>query len=508
MKLKVNTVIYARYSSHSQTEQSIEGQLKVCRDYAKQNGLTIIDQYVDEAMTGKNDNRPAFQKMIRDSKNGFFDVVLVYKYDRFSREADGSEKYEKKLEKNGVILMSATERFEDNSAGRFMKRIMFAQNAYYSDELGEKIKRGLGINADKCEYTGGGKAFGYKKSPNENKLIPDENTAPYVRKIFEMYAAGKTIAEIARYLNDLGIKTSMGGKFNKSSFASILNNKRYIGIYTFKGTEKTCEDMRIIDDDLFYKVQSLKAKNKAAPARKRAKENYLLTPKLLCGYCGEMMIGYGGTSGTSKKYYTYYNCKGKKLGTCGKKKIAKEFIEQKVIDKCLEVLTSETINKIAKEIGKIDKQENKNSKLSELQKRKSKLEKAQENLYTAIEAGQAVEALLKRIQQNNIELTEIELQIQKEQSNEVVLTEAQMKAFLMSVKNGAARNNKASGKLLIDVLVNCIYLYDDKITYVFNVGEQTVEITEEVLADIEANTSFLPENSSTIELLAPPCESP
>lgn len=501
--MKLRVVIYARYSSHSQTEQSIEGQLKECRKYAEQNGFMIVGQYIDEALTGTNDNRPEFQRMLADSKKGFFEAVLVYKLDRFSRALDDSTQYEKKLQKNGVFLISAMERFENTPAGRFMKNITFANNQYYSEELGEKIKRGLSINADKCEYTGGGKAFGYKKAPDGNRLIPDEDTAPYVRQIFEMYAAGKTIAEIARYLNGLGVKTSSGNPFNKSSFIGILGNKRYIGRYTFKGTEKPCEEMRIIDDDLFNKVQTIKAKNKAAPARKRAKEEYLLTPRLVCGYCGELMIGYGGTSGSSGKYYSYYNCKGNKAGKCGKKKIPKEYIEKMVVDKCHEVLTDKTIDEIAKEIVKTEKQENKNLQLTELKKKKNRLEKAQENLFKALELGQVSEEILKRIQQNGKELTETEILIQKEESNQIVLTESQVKSFLKGLKNNA-RKNKASEKLLVNVLVNQIRLYDDRITYIFNAGEHTIEITEELIADIEANSPSSPEDSSTFDLLAPP----
>ena len=502
MKLKV--VIYARYSSHSQTEQSIEGQLKVCHEYAEQNGFIIVGQYIDEALTGTNDNRPEFQRMIADSKKGFFEAVLVYKLDRFSRELGDSTQYEKKLKKNGVFLISATERFENTPTGRFMKNITFANNQYYSEELGEKIKRGLSINADKCEYTGGGKAFGYKKAPDGNRLIPDENTAPYVRRIYEMYAAGKTVTQINRYLNDMGIKTAYGKEFTKSSLAGILSNKRYIGIYTFKGTEKPCEEMRIIPDDLFYKVQAIKAKNKAAPARKRAREEYLLTPRLVCGYCGEMMIGYGGTSGSSGKYYSYYNCKGTKEGKCGKKKISKEYIENLVVDKCREVLTDKTIDEIAKEVVKTDKQESKYLKLTTLKKKKEKLEKAQENLFKALELGQVTEEILKRIQQNSKELTDIEVEIQQEERNMVTLTESQVKAFFKGLKNTARQKNKAGEKLLVNVLVNQIRLYDDRITYIFNAGEHTMEITEELIADIEANSPSSPEESSIIDGLAPP----
>ena len=80
-----SAVIYARYSCDAQTEQSIEGQLRVCQEYAERNGILILDTYIDRAMSGTNDNRPDFQRMIRDSSKQLWDYVLVYKLDRFSR---------------------------------------------------------------------------------------------------------------------------------------------------------------------------------------------------------------------------------------------------------------------------------------------------------------------------------------------------------------------------------------------------------------------------------------
>ena len=97
-------VIYCRYSSDSQTEQSIEGQLRVCNEYAKSNDIVILDTYIDRAMTGTNDNRPDFQRMIKDSAKKSFDVVLVYKFDRFSRNKYETAIHKKTLKDNGVRL--------------------------------------------------------------------------------------------------------------------------------------------------------------------------------------------------------------------------------------------------------------------------------------------------------------------------------------------------------------------------------------------------------------------
>ena len=107
-------VIYARYSSDTQTEQSIEGQLRVCNEYAKNNDILILRTYIDRAMTGTNDNRPDFRQMIEDSKKHDFNIVLVYKFDRFSRNKYETTKHKKTLKDNGVKVVSATEYIPDS----------------------------------------------------------------------------------------------------------------------------------------------------------------------------------------------------------------------------------------------------------------------------------------------------------------------------------------------------------------------------------------------------------
>ncbi len=110
-------VIYARYSSDSQTEQSIEGQVRVCKQFAEKNDLLVVDQYIDRATTGMNDNRAAFQQMLRDSKRRQWSVVIVYKLDRFARNKYESVVNRKKLTDNGVELVSAMENIPDTPEG-------------------------------------------------------------------------------------------------------------------------------------------------------------------------------------------------------------------------------------------------------------------------------------------------------------------------------------------------------------------------------------------------------
>lgn len=150
----MNVVIYARFSSHNQTEQSIEGQLEVCKEYAKKNNYNIVGQYIDRAYTGTNDSRPDFQRMIEDSSKKLFEGVLVYQLDRFSRNRYDSALNKNKLKKNGVRVFSAKENISDDASGILMESVLEGMAEYYSAELSQKVKRGMSINAQKCLSTG------------------------------------------------------------------------------------------------------------------------------------------------------------------------------------------------------------------------------------------------------------------------------------------------------------------------------------------------------------------
>ena len=280
-------VIYARYSSDKQREESIKGQIEVCRKYAEDNGYEIIDTYIDRAKSAKTDDRPNFLKMIKDSTKKHFQAVIVYQLDRFSRNRYDSAKYKAILKRNGVTLYSANENISDNASGILLESVIEGISEYYSAELAEKVNRGMNVNAEKCLSNGGITPLGYKIE--NHKYVIDKQMAPIIKEIFEKYADGMTIKEICTDLNDRGIKKPNGTTFNKNSFNAILKNRKYLGIYIFKYIEKPGGMPQIIDEDLFNKVAERLNANRLAPARTRAKAEYLLTGKLFCGYCKETL---------------------------------------------------------------------------------------------------------------------------------------------------------------------------------------------------------------------------
>lgn len=280
----MNVVIYARYSSDKQTEQSIERQLQDCYAYAKRNDYNVIAEYIDRATTGTNDDREQFQKMIEDSNKKCFEFVLVWQLDRFARNRYDSATYKNKLKKNGVRVISVNENISDDASGILMESVLEGMAEYYSVELSQKVRRGMAINGEKCLYNGGYIEIGLKVDKESRKYQIDEETAPTVRKMFEMYRSSSTIAQIKEYLSSIGIT------YTKGRIRNVLENKKYIGTYTYKGKETPNVIPQIIDNELFDDVQKILAKNKKSRSRLKTKTEYILTTKLYCGHCKGMMV--------------------------------------------------------------------------------------------------------------------------------------------------------------------------------------------------------------------------
>lgn len=484
----MRVAIYARYSSNSQRAASIEEQVKICTEYAERNDYSIVRVYKDEALTGTNDNRPGLKKLLSDCPKQLFEAVIVYSIDRFGRNLKQSLDNADKLEKdNGILLLSATENFTNDPSGRFFRNIMMSYAQYYSDEMAVKITRGMDYNAERCLCTGGNIALGFKVDKDKQFQI-DPDTAPVVKKIFEMYAGGKTVTEIAAHLNAQGIKTSRGVPFNKNSLHTMLKNKRYIGIYTYKGKETPGGMPRIISDELFNEVAKIMEKNRKAPARSKAKIEYLLTTKLFCGHCKEMMTGYSSTGKQGKTYY-YYICNGRKQKICSKKMVDKDYIENLVVSQCRALLSDDNIQKIAQKVVAKCEEEKDTTNLKYLKKRLAENKRRHQNTIDAImecDIESVRKSLYDKIPELEKEHEELEKQIAEESAIFPTLTEPKIKFFLTSLKNGNINDIKYR-KTLISIFVNRIYLYDDRITITYNSGDEAVTINDLLLSEIEEN---------------------
>lgn len=496
---QMNIVIYARYSSHNQTEQSIEGQLDTCYQYAKNNGYIVVGEYIDRAQSGTTDNRTEFQRMIFDSDKHTFEAVLVYQLDRFARNRYDSAINKQRLKKNGVRVISARENISDDASGILVEGVLESMAEYYSAELSQKIRRGMSINAEKHLSNGSNPGLGYVVD-EERRFHIDPQTAPIVREIFEMYASGKTVTEINRYLNEKQIKTTHGNEFNKNSLHRLLRNKRYIGYYIYKDTEVPDAMPRILDDELFNRVQRILDRNKKAPARARAKEEYILTTKLFCGYCREMMIGYSGTSKTGTTYH-YYICKNSRKKLCKKKVVNKQAIEDRVVSECRKLLTDSNIIKIAEAVSTACKADYDSSAIKRIKDAIQEADRAIENLWKALEHGQAIDMITERINQRKQEKEELQGQLAIETGKQVIFTAPQIEAFLYSLKKGKV-DDENNRKGIINIFLRAVYLWDDKITLILNGGDKPITIDDILLDEIEVdNGAFV---SSSMIADAPP----
>lgn len=480
-------VIYARYSDSKQTEQSIEGQLKVCYKYCEANGYTVLQEYIDRAQSGKTDNRTQFRKMLADSKKKQFETVVVYAIDRFGRNVLQSLLNEKSLQDNGVTLCSATEDFQNTPAGRMQRNIHMSFAQYYSEELAQKVTRGMEINAEKGRSNGGTIPLGYK-SVNK-QLVLDEAAAPIVVEVFTKYANGVSMKEICDSLNERGLKSAQGAAFNKSSLHTMLKNRKYLGIYIYGDKEIPGGLPQIVDEELFNKVQEKMVLNKQAPGRARAKAEYLLTTKLFCGYCKSMMVGHSANK-ISKKgiIYNYYKCKnagGKK--PCKKKMVMKDTIEDIVISECRKLLTPKNIRRIAKEVVKIAQSFDDRAEITRLEGLIQKAQEEKENQMVSLRACKddtIREMIFDDLGKIGAEMKEFEKQLELEKARHDAVTEEQIIEQLSRLADGDA-DDIVYRKSLIRLFVNKIFLYDDKFTITFNTGDDEVTITDKLLSEIE-----------------------
>ena len=266
----MKAVIYARYSSDNQREESIEGQIRECTEYAEHNGMTLLCSYIDRALSARTADRPEFQRMIVDSSKKLFDVVLVWKLDRFSRDRYDSAHYKRILKKNGVKVVSAKENISDGPEGIILESMLEGYAEYYSAELSEKIRRGQKENALKCKNNGGNLPLGYVVG-SDGVLAVDPLTAPLVTEIFTRYDAGETMAEIVKSLNDRGLRTKNGNPYKIGGLSIILKNRRYIGEYKYSDTIIPGGIPAIIEQDLFDRVQHRLEANKKSPCPQKSR---------------------------------------------------------------------------------------------------------------------------------------------------------------------------------------------------------------------------------------------
>ena len=483
----MKAVIYARYSSDSQREESIEGQIRECTAFAEKNGITILRHYIDRAYSAKTDNRPDFQEMIKDSGKKLFDMVIVWKLDRFARNRYDSARYKTQLKRNGVKVVSATEVISEGAEGIILESVLEGYAEYYSADLSEKVIRGRTENALKCKFNGGTLPIGYVIDGKQHFQI-DPLTAPFVLDAFKKYDKGATMKELRDWLNENGIRNKLGKPLNFNSIQHMLNNRRYIGEYKYRDIIVPDGIPAIVPQDLFDRVQEKLAQNRKAPARHKAEDDYLLTTKLFCGYCGAYLCGESGKSrnGTVHHYYKCVSVK-KKRTDCKKKPVRKQWLEDLVVNEVMKVVMDDkTIEAIVSMVMDLQNRENTSLPLYEQQLREA--ETGIQNLLNAIQQGILTKSTKSRLEELEAAKEDLEIKIANEKIAKPRISPEFVTFWLHKFRKLDVRQ-QSHRKMLIDAFVNAIYLYDDKLVLTFNYKDGARTITlDDVKEAVKANT--------------------
>ena len=289
-------VIYARFSSDRQRDESIEDQVAVCSQWAASNGLAVVMVYADRAISGTSDERPEFRRMVSDSASGAFGTVVVYKLDRFARDRFDGAFYRKTLRDRGVALQSAMESIPEGPEGAILESVIEGYNEYYSRNLAQNVLRGMTGNARKC-LTNGNKVYGYRTGA-DGRYEVDPEEAEIVRGAFELASMGMSRVKVLEWMDGKGARTKRGGRFTLDSLRTLLTNERYTGVYIWGDVRVEGGMPRLVSRERFEAV---------AKPRKRPRRNaYPLSGKLFDYDTGTPFRGTYGTSANGT-HYMYYS---------------------------------------------------------------------------------------------------------------------------------------------------------------------------------------------------------
>lgn len=434
----IRGVIYARYSTDMQREESIEGQIAACEKEANIDGVQIIKIYIDRAMTGKNDNRPQFQQMLKDGQAGLFDVLYVWKVDRFGRNRYEIILNKQKLKNMKIKIRYAKEHIPDSPEGIILESMLEGMAEYYSANLAENVSRGMETNAEKCYYNGGNIPLGYRV---ENKhFVIDEVYAPVIKRIFTEYVEGRKATDIVKWLQENGYKT-----YGRMNILRIIKNERYTGkyIYTLNGKKIVIDGglPRIISDELFEQAQQRRDERRTYPNAGARVVINSFSGKIKCGHCGNAVA-----LTSTKKYdgighYHYYRCTNRE---CKKNYVRRDKIDTIIFNFLhTELLTEENVKAIA---IKAEQLQHQSPDKTGLQLQLKSVEKKIENITNAIENGSFSQSLSQRLQALENERDDIMVKIATT-PKKITFTEKEIYDYLFRYVNGDITDEDFQRKL-------------------------------------------------------------
>lgn len=468
-------VVYARYSSHSQQDQSIDGQLRDAYEWADRNGVQIIKEYIDRAhtaRTGHTDDRAAFRQMMEDAKSKAFSLIIVWKLDRFARSRYDSAVNKARLSMLGVRVVSIKEQITDSPEGIIMEGMLEAMAEYYSANLSQNIKRGQRETAMKGRFCGGKVPYGYRLQ--DGHLVADEATAPIIRAVFAKYAEGCSKKEIFSGLSAMGITGGGGAPLSASSFAHALSSETYVGRYHYNGQLIPGLAEALIDEDTFARVQQRILQHAHAPSAGRGEVRYLLQGKLYCGHCGATMRGMSGKARNGDKHY-YYACSERRIShTCQKSHERKDPLEAYVIRCTLDWIRSPVhVREIAQDVVALYEKEYGSSAAAPLEKAIARLDQQLTSLVDAL--ADAPKAGRPKIYEKMEAIGEQKKELEAQLSDVRIAQRARLTVQdVISWINDFSRGDPLDPRFtqrLIDIFINSVYVYDHRLVIFYNIRQ-------------------------------------
>ena len=510
-------VVYARFSSDNQRDESIDAQLRAINEYADKNNIKIVNQFIDRAKSATSDKRPEFQNMIKfcEADTTGISMVIVHKLDRFSRDKYDSAMYKQKLKVKGIRVVSVVENLDNSPESVILESVIEGMAQYYSANLAREVAKGQRENGLRAMHNGGDAPLGYDVT-NDKRYAINKEEAQAVKIIFDMYVNGYSYSNIIDKLNDLGYKTKRGNKFGKNSLHGILSNEKYTGVYVFNKTQRKgingkrnghkqkSEDEiikveggmpQIIGKDIFIQAQEMMQKRKKAPGSHKAITLYLLTGIIKCGECGHAMQGNKRKDKYGNDYISYRCGCRKQKRDCKNKEIKREYLEEFVLTELEEhVLNDNAIPALSKELNeRLKTKSNDNHEmLNNLRNKLDKVNKEIENILTAIMSGIMNSMLKDKLDELeqvklNLDLKINELSIESNSVESVDITEDQIRNMFGRFKEFVLTRNLPECKKFISDYVKEVVVYRDHVEVIFNVVFSFVD--NEITHDLHITAS-------------------
>jgi site-specific DNA recombinase len=513
--LQTRAVLYARFSSDMQREESIEAQIRAMREFAEKKDYVIVDEYIDRAKSATTDRRPEFQRMIKESARMGFDIVLVHKLDRFARNRYDAAHYRHQLRRNHIELRSVVENLDSSPESIILESVLEGMAEYYSKNLAREVEKGKRENALQGKHVGGTPPLGYDLDRTTMKLVINEHEAACVRLIFRMALDGKGYDAIIKELNERGYRTKRNGLFGANSIHDILKNQKYTGVFVYNRSAakdadgkrnghayKNVDEMifvegavpQIVSKSDFDTVQRVMSVRTNRPGAGKAKRTYLLSGKIVCGLCGSLYNGNCKPDDGRSPTYTQYRCSrfNRKI-MCTNKTIRREVIEALVLEKLAErIFDDNMIPRIVNGYRQflVERDADAVSRRDSLKASLEKTKKELRNLVSLM-AKSGSDTMLEMLRELESQKAQLEYdykslceELKCEAINEEEFTQAFRKARSM-LKSGEL----STAKLLVERFIQQVVLYDDRIEIAFNFGLHVDPLKEEKIPQNPPSTS-------------------